>query len=225
MAEALGGHDTIRVEGEGGEKCAVHGRRARDDGRGSKMRKTVAVVGLVAFVLALGESVAVADGDWYMKDLRVHWKSSVGCTTFAGIYADSAQKALGAVTDTSAAISTKDIAFDAIRGFGVVATAAGVGRVYVVSPNTTANVDTLNFAIQASYSGSGDWFTVLGLTAGQVAGATTVKSLGHAVTSKDDGTLTALRGYPYIRFIEKIVTGTFTAAELHFVYPAYRWMQ
>jgi hypothetical protein len=192
-------------------------------GRGGAMRRMLS--GMVAlFALVTVVSVASAS-ECFMTTKAVAWRTSMGAVLVVGGAADSSAKALGAATDTTAAISLADYCWES-PAFATSTTAAPIARVYVVSPNTTANLDSLSFAVDESFDGV-EWRVAQGLTAGPSVG------LGFIATSKVISfTPTQLasasgggNGWMYARYIRfriKIVTGTFAAAKCFIVHPALR---
>lgn len=178
----------------------------------------------VAMLLVMVASVADAS-ECFMNTKSVNWRTSMGATLVVGGAADSVAKALGGATDTTVAISLQDYCWES-PAFALSTTAAPIARVYVVSPNTTANLDSLSFAVDESYDGV-NWRVAQGLTAGPSVG------LGFIATSNNlSFTPTQLasasgggNGWIYARFIRfriKIVTGTFTAARCYISYPCLR---
>jgi hypothetical protein len=184
--------------------------------------------GMVALVAVATLVSAASATEWFMKNKQVAWRTSMGAELVVGGAADSSAKALGGATDTTVAISLADYCWES-PAFALSTTAAPLMRVYVVSPNTTSNLDSLSFAVDESHDGV-NWRNAQGLTAGPSV------SLGFAATSKVISfTPTQLasasgggNGYMYARYIRlriKIVTGTFTAAKCFIHYPALRSAQ
>lgn len=184
------------------------------------MRKLCVVLGLVAFVLAMASVAWAGNNDSYLKTKQVHWGGYKDCTTTVGTWADSATRALGAVTDTTNAIDISDLDWD-LNANALSTTAAPFMRVYLTSPNTTANLDTLKCIVDESGDGT-NWRQATSIAAVGTVGpgfTATSKQLSFVLTQLPSQSTQAWLYSKYIRLRLTIVTGTFTAAKCEVRYP------
>jgi hypothetical protein len=134
---------------ERGENFSLHGRRARDDGRGSNMRKTVAVVGLVAFVMFLAVGVGEA-GPRIGIPKALPWSANVNGTYIDSTYTQIIGTAQS--LDTTAVFTTDDWCWNISS---TPATAHGVAKLWIVSNSgTIADTDSLFYVVDVSVDGT-----------------------------------------------------------------------
>lgn len=184
------------------------------------MATILVLLGLMVVGQALAQSVP------YLEVRNLKWKVGKADATATGVVVDSVAKNFGAVMCTTL-VDTKDWAMrqqSALNDTGVV-----LARVTVISPNTTASLDTLTVFVDGSpvleRHDTGRWVQVLSKSSVVLRGATD-KIVTFAIPMQDGQSparTTSGQAYSphlnrYLRIRAGTVTGTFKAARIFVSY-------
>src|SRR5207253_3871120 len=141
----------------------------------------------------------------------------------------STQRAAGAVIDTTKGFDIRDLWLNPPAS-SVTANTTAMIRGALISPNTTASLDTLNCETDGSFDISGPWVQV-GQHFSVVIQASTNKLIPFNIMTGVTNASTAAvvynspAFYPFLRLRIGTAAGTFTAASLQLYYQANPYFQ